>query len=172
MDRLAKELRQNQTTAERRMWGILHSLRERGFHFRRQAPIGKYTVDFVCHKAKLVIEVDGETHGASAQITADARRTAFLEREGYRVLRVNNADVMAQADGVFYVVCLALNVEFLAHPLPSSPIEGEEEPVGRPKLQADAADLSQTVAKTSSSPLVGEDGRGGSHTLRNRSGPD
>ena len=66
-----------------------------GASFRRQTPIGPYIVDFVCHAAKLIIELDGGQHFESSQEQRDARRDAFLVGRGFRVLRFNNHDVMS-----------------------------------------------------------------------------
>ncbi|WP_244513745.1 endonuclease domain-containing protein, partial [Devosia insulae] len=84
------------------MWRLLHPFRTAGHHFRRQEQIGPYYVDFACHAARLVIEVDGETHGHTKD--ADALRDEFLRYEGYAVLRFTNDDVLQNEDGVFTVV--------------------------------------------------------------------
>ncbi|MYC08490.1 MAG: endonuclease domain-containing protein, partial [Chloroflexi bacterium] len=69
-----------------------------GCKFRRQAPIGHYIVDFVCFENRLVIEVDGGQHQQSASY--DAARTAWLEREGFRVIRFWNNQVLQETDSV------------------------------------------------------------------------
>ena len=66
--------------------------------FRRQHPIGNYIADFVCHKAKLIIEVDGGQH--NEHVASDLARTAVFEAHGYRVLRYWNNDVLGNIDGV------------------------------------------------------------------------
>ena len=106
----ARWLRANQTDAERALWLRLRELRQQGHHFRRQAPIGPYIADFVCHSARLVIEVDGGQHGLDDEAAADARRTLWLEGEGYRVLRFWNPDILGNMDGVMQVVREALGV--------------------------------------------------------------
>jgi very-short-patch-repair endonuclease len=90
------------------MWRLLFPLRTGGFHFRKQAPIGPYTIDFACHHARIAIEIDGDTHGTPSGIAADRRRDAFLSAEGYNVLRFSNLDVMRNPEGVFSVVLEAL----------------------------------------------------------------
>jgi very-short-patch-repair endonuclease len=100
----ARRLRREQTMAERVFWGLLLPWRERGLHWRRQAPIGPYVADFVCKRLKLVIEIDGDSHYDAAGIAHDARRTAFLNARNYRVLRFTNDDVLDNADGVFTVM--------------------------------------------------------------------
>ena len=87
-----------------------------GVSFRRQVPIGPYTVDFVSHSRKLIIEIDGAQHYDPDQMKRDARREMFLVAKGFRVLRFNNNDVIANREGV-----LSLIVEILqsAPSLPS-----------------------------------------------------
>lgn len=102
----ARELRRNATDAEKRLWTLL---REKlpSAKFRRQVPIGPYFADFASHAVRLVVELDGGQH----EEAADAPRTAFLEREGYRVIRFWNHDVMQNLEGV-----LATIAAFTPHP--------------------------------------------------------
>lgn len=90
----ARKLRREQTLPERRFWALILPWREHGQHWRRQAPIGPYVVDFACKAQKLVVEIDGETHFSDAGLEHDAERTAYLEGRGYRVLRFTNGAVM------------------------------------------------------------------------------
>ncbi|HMM15189.1 MAG TPA: endonuclease domain-containing protein [Parvibaculum sp.] len=96
----ARTLRRNQTEAERALWQKLRVLKAEGFHFRRQAPIGTYIADFACHSFKLVIEVDGGQHNEKSGLARDAERTAWLQGEGYRVLRFWNNEVLTNIEGV------------------------------------------------------------------------
>jgi very-short-patch-repair endonuclease len=80
----ARRLRREQTFPEKVLWGDLRKLK---LNVRRQAPIGPYVVDFVHHEARLVIEVDGPHHDAPEAQSRDAARTAWLQAQGYRVLR-------------------------------------------------------------------------------------
>jgi len=98
--RRARSLRINQTEAERRMWAALRSRRFHGYKFRRQQPLGSYIVDFVCFDHKLILELDGGQHNAAVAKEYDAARTTYLEREGFRVIRVWNHDVFQDADAV------------------------------------------------------------------------
>ncbi len=66
-----------------------------GYKFRRQVPIGRYIADFVCHEARLIVEIDGGQHDRSL-----AREAAFLQTEGYRILRFWNNEVLANLGGV------------------------------------------------------------------------
>jgi very-short-patch-repair endonuclease len=104
----ARRLRTNATQAERYLWFFLRALRPHGHHFRRQAPMRHYILDFVCHSAKLVIELDGSQHADPDTEGYDARRTAFLQSQGYRVLRFWNGDVVNDRDGAMVAVWSAL----------------------------------------------------------------
>lgn len=79
-----------------------------GWKFRRQSPIDRFIVDFVCHDAKLVIEVDGATHGTADERERDRLRTLVLETCGFHVLRVTNADVYDNLDGVRETILMAI----------------------------------------------------------------
>lgn len=101
---LARRLRRMMTPAERKLWWHLREAQFAGSHFRRQATIGRYFVDFCCHTKRLVIEVDGDSHGEGRQMIADARRSEFLQACGYRVLRFWNNDVLTNIEGVMTVI--------------------------------------------------------------------
>jgi very-short-patch-repair endonuclease len=88
----AKKLRANTTPHERILWRALKELPIEGTHFRRQAPIGRY-VDFFCPAKRLIIELDGGHHNDDATAARDSERQAWLEQEGYRVIRFWNSDV-------------------------------------------------------------------------------
>jgi very-short-patch-repair endonuclease len=116
----ARTLRQNMTEAERRIWQILRSHQMKGYKFRRQVPIGRYVADFVCHEARLIIEIDGGQHDRSS--LREAERSGFLQDEGYRVLRFWNNEILANLDGVHETIADELG----ASPPPKpSPIKGE-----------------------------------------------
>jgi very-short-patch-repair endonuclease len=95
----ARELRRESTYPEKICWELLRAHRMDGIKFRRQHPIGRYFVDFACVQRKLVIEIDGEHY--DRQLKADASRTAFLESEGWRVLRFSAAEVIGNREGVW-----------------------------------------------------------------------
>ena len=99
-DKRARSLRSKATLPERILWAALRKLKHQDLHFRRQAPFGIYIVDFVCHSAKIIVEVDGSQHGEDKALRYDAERTAFLESEGYRVLRFGNVDAMKNSSGI------------------------------------------------------------------------
>jgi len=96
----ARHLRKHATPAERVLWRALRLLRPSGFHFRRQAPFGRYIADFACHRASLIVELDGAQHGNSDDIVHDAKRTVFLNGRGYTVLRFWNHEVLRNCDAV------------------------------------------------------------------------
>jgi very-short-patch-repair endonuclease len=93
------------TRPEAIMWNALRTLNPRGYHFRRQVPLGPYYADFACHHPKLVIEIDGLSHTSPEY---DANRDRFMEGEGYRVLRVSNDHVLRELTGVMILVEHAL----------------------------------------------------------------
>ncbi len=103
----ARRMRREKTEAERRLWWKLRDLNRAGVHFRQQAPISRYIADFCDHSLKLVIEVDGSQHGESAGLAADQQRTAWLNLQGYKVLRFWNRDVLANTEGVMANIMLA-----------------------------------------------------------------
>ena len=86
------------TEAERSAWLILREHRMNEHMFRRQVPIGRYIADFVCHDARLIIEIDRGQHARSS--LREAARNEFLQIEGYRLLRFWNNEVLANPDGV------------------------------------------------------------------------
>ena len=94
----ARNLRKNMTKEERRLW--YNFLRSCGFRFRRQEIIGNYIVDFYCSSAKLIIELDGSQHYEPENQMKDQDRTAYLNKQGFRVLRYTNLDILENFDGV------------------------------------------------------------------------
>ncbi len=94
----AKQLRHHLTDPEQILWYHLRANRFYGHHFRRQYPIGNYIVDFCCVNKKLIIELDGDSHGD--QVSYDLKRTSFLQLQGYVVLRYWNNEVMNNLDGI------------------------------------------------------------------------
>ena len=103
----ARELRRSLTRVERRLWTHLRAKRFHGWHIRRQVPIGRYVADFVCEKARVIVEVDGGQHSES--VASDAQRTQWLESQGYRVLRYWNNEVLQNLEGVLETLLAALN---------------------------------------------------------------
>ncbi|WP_202967147.1 endonuclease domain-containing protein [Legionella worsleiensis] len=124
MNNRAKALRQTMTDAENRMWYYLRNRRLSGYKFIRQHVIGNYIVDFVCREKKLIVEIDGSQHMDA--VDYDLRRSQYLERRGYRVVRIWNHDVFKNIQGVMDSVLNELETvpQASPHPQPFSP-EGE-----------------------------------------------
>lgn len=101
----AQNLRKNMTKEENLLW--YNFLRTYPLQFRRQYIIGNYIVDFYCHKAKLVVELDGSQHYMPQQQERDASRTKYLESLDIRVLRFTNLEVLQQ----FQAVCQTIDEE-------------------------------------------------------------
>ena len=103
----ARMLRKNQTDAERALWQRLRNRQLLGVKFRRQVPIKGYIADFAALEIKLIIELDGSQHIENKE--ADEIRTGFLQREGYKVIRLWKNDVLLRIDDVlefiFQAVC-------------------------------------------------------------------
>ena len=104
----ARRLRREATAAERKLWEALRGRRLEGFKFLRQAPVGPFVADFLCREHRLVVEADGETHRTADELAADARRSSYLERDGYRVLRLRNEDVLDGMEGAIAAILAAL----------------------------------------------------------------
>ena len=118
----ARDLRQTQTDAEIRLWSKLRARRLGGYKFYRQRPIGPYIADFVCRTHFLVIELDGGQHTPER----DAPRTAYLEREGYRVIRFWNPEVLQNTDGVLETILQILD-DLREHSPRPNPLPRERE---------------------------------------------
>jgi len=98
----ARDLKKNSTDVERKLW---HRLRSRNFFnlkFRRQEPIDKYIVDFVCYEKKLIIELDGGQHNEFME--KDIPRTEALQEQGYKIIRFWNNEVLNNIDGVLILI--------------------------------------------------------------------
>ena len=93
-----RRLRKTQTDAERSLWQRLRNRSLAGCKFRRQHPVGPYICDFVCIDRQLVVELDGGQH--ATQVKQDADRTAYLNAQGFRVIRFWNHEVLTQREAV------------------------------------------------------------------------
>ncbi len=121
----AREMRNNPTEPEQRLWRRLTRSQLSGFKFRRQAVIGPFVADFLCPQKALIVEIDGWTH---EDVRADVRRDAALRGLGFIVLRFTNTNIMENAEGVLTAILAALQqtADRLAtpHPNPSPEEEG------------------------------------------------
>jgi very-short-patch-repair endonuclease len=95
-----RTLRTNLTDSEQHLWARLRRKEILGVQFYRQKPLGRYIVDFYAPRARLVVEVDGAQHLEAAQVEHDQRRTAYLERQGLKILRFNNLEVLQEIEAV------------------------------------------------------------------------
>jgi very-short-patch-repair endonuclease len=105
---VARSLRRNATSVERRLWQGLRREQVAGFRFRRQVPLGGFIADFACLEARLVVEVDGATHSTDQEIERDTARSTALRAQGFDVLRFTNADVYRNVEGVLETIRLRL----------------------------------------------------------------
>ena len=104
----ARNLRQNMTAAETVLWMHLRICID-GFKFRRQHPIGMYIADFYCHKAKLVIELDGSIHNKEIVKQRDYEKETYLAAKGYTVVRFTNNEVMNEIEEVLTKITRIVN---------------------------------------------------------------
>ncbi len=111
----AKKLRDNPTDAEAFLWIFLQSNQLKGYRFKRQHPVKYFIADFYCHKAKLVIEVDGGYHTIPEQYEYDSNRDIELTQLGIKVLRFTNEEVLFEIDKVLEVIKKELN-QTMPHP--------------------------------------------------------
>lgn len=114
----ARMLRRASTDAERVLWSALRAHRLQGAHFRRQAPIGPYIVDFICHSAKFIVEIDGGQHYSDEGERNDTRRSAYLASRGFRTVRFSNLDVMSNRAGVLETIAAQVSSARLSIPIP------------------------------------------------------
>ena len=99
--RRARNLRQNSTDAEKRLWQHLRLKQLAGWKFRRQQPLGTFIVDFICLEKRLIIEIDGGQHAGNPKDTA---RDQWLKTQGFTILRFWNNEVLTNIDGVLEVI--------------------------------------------------------------------
>ncbi len=100
----ARNLRDNMTEAERRLWLRIKGNQMGSFKFYRQKVIGGYVADFYCHRAKLAIEVDGADHRTHHGIEQDGLRDQYMKSLGITVLRFTNDEVLGSIDGVIRII--------------------------------------------------------------------
>lgn len=99
----SRQLRREATNSEKKLWMFLRNNRT-GTHFRRQAPCGRYIVDFISLREKLVVELDGSQHYTDKGSAYDQERDAYLRSQGLTVLRFSNVEVMSSIDGVLAAI--------------------------------------------------------------------
>jgi very-short-patch-repair endonuclease len=114
----ARAFRKTMTDGEQKLWSRLRG-KQLEYYFRRQTPIGKYIVDFVCWKEKMVVEIDGSQHFTNAGKEHDKIRDQFIQQQGFRILRFNSVEVLDNTDGIIEAI-----YENLKNPL-LSPYKGD-----------------------------------------------
>ena len=105
----ARKMRREPTPAEAVLWEALRKGKHRGLRFRRQFIIEPYIVDFYCHKAKVVIEIDGGVHNTQEEF--DQKREDDLQSMGYRIIRFSNHDVIHHLEKILYRINIACQQE-------------------------------------------------------------
>ncbi|MDF1592141.1 MAG: endonuclease domain-containing protein [Desulfobacterales bacterium] len=115
----ARHLRKNLTDAEQLLWRHIRGRQLKGYKFRRQSPVGKYIVDFVCFENRLVIELDGGQH--ARRRSYDHQREQWLHSQGFRVIRFWNHEVFQDIEAIKKVIIVNLT------PHPDLPPQGGKE---------------------------------------------
>lgn len=114
----ARRLRREMTKAETAMWNMLRDFRSRGARFRRETPIGPYIADFAWLSARMVVEVDGDSHETMIGHNHDLRRDAFMKSQGFTVLRFDNLQVLDGPNHVFLTVERAIAAHLMPEAAP------------------------------------------------------
>jgi very-short-patch-repair endonuclease len=127
----ARLLRKTMTPQEVKVWSRLRLLRPQGLHFRRQAQLKGYILDFVCFDRRLIVEIDGSQHGDGLQCDHDARRDALFAAEGFTTLRFWNIDVDKGLDSVIETIF----VRAMERP-PTRPLRGHPPHKGEGRVRA------------------------------------
>lgn len=120
----ARYLRQSQTEPEQKLWYYLRARRLENLKFRRQYPLGRYIVDFICVEKRIIIELDGGQH--QENVAYDQKRDSWLRSEGYEVLRFWNNELIENLSGVLEVI----RMRAVANPHPS-PLPHREREEGK-----------------------------------------
>ncbi len=109
----ARSMRRSPTMNERALWKLLRDRRLDGMKFRRQVPLGRYVVDFLCLRHRLIVEADGPTHENSLH---DRDRDAWLTSQGFRVMRFRNVEIEDFPDRVLGAIAQAVATPRLLEP--------------------------------------------------------
>ncbi|MEZ5953231.1 MAG: endonuclease domain-containing protein [Hyphomonas sp.] len=130
----ARGLRRDSSFPERLLWSKLRNRQLGGWKFRRQHPVGPYFADFACLEVKLIVELDGDSHGTDSQRAHDNIRTAFLQEEGWDIIRFWNIHLLENIDGILDTILESL--EHRKRSLDGAgstplPLAGEEGPASK-----------------------------------------
>jgi very-short-patch-repair endonuclease len=120
----AKALRKKMTRAENLLWRYLKAHHIDGLAFRRQVPMRQFIPDFVCHSAKLIVEIDGVSHDSLQRQRTDRKRDDWFGLQGYAVLRFSDEQVLKNLEGVIEVIRQMASVRSKKTPLPTLPHKG------------------------------------------------
>ena len=101
---LARNLRKNSPDAENKLWYFLRAKRFEDLRFRRQKPIGRYIVDFICNSKKIIIELDGGQHAEKENIEKDKIRSEYLKKRGFKVIRFWDNEIFENCEQVLDVI--------------------------------------------------------------------
>ena len=107
----ARNLRNNMTDQEMKIWSIIRNRQFYGFRFLRQYVIGNYIVDFLCKVRKIIIEIDGGQHNKNQNISYDIERTKYFELKGYKVIRFWNNEIDNNIEGVYLKLKEVFNIK-------------------------------------------------------------
>jgi very-short-patch-repair endonuclease len=139
--RMARKLRKEMSLPEVLLWVQLQQ-HPGGYLFRKQHPIGVYSLDFACVKARLAIEVDGESHNRGDRPQRDEVRDAWVKAQGFDMMRIPAVDVLKNMEGVLVSIVEECrkripprNGEGDRHLAVEGPVEGEGTVEGRDRLQ-------------------------------------
>ncbi|HSI17470.1 MAG TPA: DUF559 domain-containing protein [Sphingomonas sp.] len=145
LTRRARALRNNPTPAERAIWHLVSRYRPA---FTRQLVVAPFIIDLACREARLGVEFDGSQH--AEQAAADQRRTEYLERQGWRIIRLWNSDVLANAEGAAqYILSEAAGLRPRRYPPQAPPFQGGEKEGAALRLNAAPSALIRTAARGS-----------------------
>jgi very-short-patch-repair endonuclease len=126
-------LREQLTDAEQKLWQALRRNQLNGLNFRRQHPIGPYTLDFYCSTIRLGIEIDGGQHNFATEALRDAERSTWLASKGIAIIRFWNNDTLANTEGVLLEIAgVAENRSRELTPSPTLPLSGGGRKRGAP----------------------------------------
>ncbi len=121
----AHALRKDEAWCEKLLWTHLRNRKLRDLKFRRQVPTGPYIVDFLCNEAKLIVEIDGNSHFEDGAAEYDARRTRFLQYHGFAVIRFTNNQVRENMEWVLEMIGDVATARLSPHPAPLPDGEGD-----------------------------------------------
>jgi very-short-patch-repair endonuclease len=143
----AQQLRQTMTRTENLLWRYLKAHHVDGLAFRRQVPMQQFIADFICHSARIVVEIDGLSHDFNSRQRADRKRDQWFASQNYTVLRFTNEQVLKNLEGVIAVIRDTASTR-LKHAPPSLPLphkgggNSQEQPattISRPKRSVEVA---------------------------------